>query len=67
MLENLEEDDQQPSVFRNIYVGSETNSQVQTDNAVDSNADTSALLTENISDEEIVQTACITNDEDADV
>lgn len=65
--ENLEEDDQQPSVFRNIYVGSETNSQVQTDNAVDSNADTSALLTENISDEEIVQTACITdNDEDAD-
>ena len=67
LLENLEEDDQQPSVFRNIYVGSETNSQVQTDNAVDSNADTSALLTESISDEEIVQTACITDDdEDAD-
>lgn len=47
-------------------MGSETNSQVQTDSAVDGNADTSALLTENISDEEIVQTACITNDEDAD-
>lgn len=43
LLENPEVDNQHPSVYRNIYVGSTTNSRVQTDNAVDGNADTSAL------------------------
>lgn len=66
LLENPEEDNQQPSIYRNIYVGSETNDRVLTDNAEDSNVNTSALP---INDgEDIVQTACITNkDEDADV
>ena len=66
MLESLEEDNQQPSVFRNIYIGSETNDRVLTDNAEDSNINTSALPLEK--GEDIVQTACITNkDEDAEV
>ena len=40
LLENLEEDNQQPSLYGNIFDGSETNSRIQ----LDSNADTSALL-----------------------
>ena len=65
LLENPKEDNQQPSVYRNIYVGSETNTRVLTDGAEDSNGDTSALPTNN-SSEDIVQTACITF-EDAEV
>jgi hypothetical protein len=66
LLENLDEDDQQPSIYRNIYAGSETNGRVLTDNAEDSNANTSALPLEK--GEDIVQTACITDkDEDAEV
>jgi len=37
------EDNQQPSLSSNTLEGSTTNSQIQTDNAEDSNADTSAL------------------------
>jgi hypothetical protein len=59
LLETPEEDNQQPSVYRNIYVGSETNNRVLTDNAEDSNVDTSALPINNDS-EDIVQTTCIT-------
>ena len=44
LLGNPEVDNQQPSIYRNIYVGSTTNSRVLTGNAEDSNADTSALL-----------------------
>lgn len=62
LLENPEEDNQQPSVFRNIYVGSETNTRVLPGNAEDSNGDTSALPTIN-SSEDIVQTVCITNED----
>ena len=43
LLENPEEDNQQPSIYRNIIEGSTTNSRVLTDNAEDGNADTSAL------------------------
>ena len=49
LLENLEEDNQQPSFLRDKIEGSETNSQVQ----IDSNADTSALLN---------QILCLIND-----
>lgn len=64
LLETPEEDNQQPSMYRNIYVGSETNSRVLTDNAEDGNTDTSALpVTDG---EDIVRTACITN-EDAEL
>ena len=59
LLETPEEDNQQPSVYRNIYVGSETNNRVLTDSAEDSNVDTSALPINNDS-EDIVQTTCIT-------
>ena len=59
LLETPEEDNQQPSVYRNIYVGSETNNRVLTDNAEDSNVDTSALPINNDS-EDIVQTTYIT-------
>lgn len=45
LLENHKtNDNQQPSLSGNAFEGSTTNSRVQTDNAVDSNADTSALL-----------------------
>ena len=43
LLETPEEDNQQPSIYRNIIEGSTTNSRVLTDNAEDSNTDTSAL------------------------
>ena len=43
LLENPEEDNQQPSIYRNIIEGSTTNSRVLTDNAEDSNTDTSTL------------------------
>jgi len=43
LLETPEEDNQQPSLDSNIFEGSTTNSQVQTDNAEDSNANTSFL------------------------
>lgn len=43
LLENLGEDNQQPSNDSNIIKGSTTNSQVQTDKAEDGNTDTSAL------------------------
>ena len=42
-LERQKEDNQQPSLDSNILEGSTTNSQVQTDNAEDSNANTSVL------------------------
>ena len=50
LLENPEEDNQQPSIYRNIFEGSTTNSRVLTDNAEDSNTDTSALP-DNIGDD----------------
>lgn len=43
LLENPEEDNQQPSLSSNTFEGSTTNSQVQTGNAEDGNADTSVL------------------------
>lgn len=43
LLENPEVDNQQPSIYRNIYEGSTTNSRDLADNAEVSNADTSAL------------------------
>ena len=51
LLENPEEDNQQPSVYRNIYVGSTTNERVLADNAEDGNFDTSALPNSNIGDD----------------
>jgi group I intron endonuclease len=44
LLEHPEMDNQQPSLSSNTLEGSTTNSRVQTDNAEDSNANTSALL-----------------------
>ena len=41
--ESPEVDNRQPSIYRNIIEGPTTNSRVLTDNAEDSNADTSAL------------------------
>lgn len=64
LLENLEVDNQQPSIYRNIIEGSETNNRVLTDNAEDGNIDTSALPDK--VGEDIVRTACITN-EDAEL
>lgn len=56
LLENHNDDDnQQPSVNSNINEGSTTNSRIQTDNAEDSNADTSALpFNNNIKSDDIV-------------
>ena len=51
LLENSEVDNQQPSVYRNIYVGSTTNSRDLTDNAEVGNADTSALPFDNESED----------------
>lgn len=45
LLENPEMDNQQPSVYRNIYEGSTTNGRVLTSNVEDGNSDTSALPT----------------------
>lgn len=44
LLENLEADNQQPSLDGNIFEGSETNNQVLSENSEDSNIDTSTLL-----------------------
>ena len=43
LLEHSEVGNQHPSIYRNIIEGSTTNSRVLTDNAEDSNTDTSAL------------------------
>lgn len=43
LLETPEEDNQQPSIYRNIIEGSTTNERVLPDNAEDGNFDTSAL------------------------
>ena len=53
LLENhIDSDNQQPSIDRNIIEGSTTNSRVLTDNAEDSNTNTSALPNiKNISDD----------------
>lgn len=64
MLENPEVDNQQPSLNSNVLEGSETNVRVLTDNAVDGNNDTSALLyqiTKMVNDY-IVQARKITQD-----
>lgn len=60
LLENPEEDNQQPSLYGNIFEGSETNSRIQ----LDSNADTSALLQQitNLLNDYIVQTRNITKE-----
>lgn len=60
LLENLEEDNQQPSLYGNIFDGSETNSRIQ----LDSNADTSALLQQitDLLNDYIVQTRNITKE-----
>lgn len=60
LLENLEEGNQQPSLYGNIFEGSETNSRIQ----LDSNADTSALLQHiiNLLNDYIVQTRTITKE-----
>jgi hypothetical protein len=62
LLENLEVDNQQPSLSSNTFEGSETNGRVLTDNSVDSNTNTSALLNNilNIVDDYIVRAASIT-------
>jgi hypothetical protein len=64
LLENLEVDNQQPSLSSNTFEGSETNSRVLTDNSVDSNTNTSALLNIilNIVDDYIVRAANITKE-----
>lgn len=46
LLETPEVDNQQVSIFRNIYETSTTNTRVLTDGAEDSNGNTSALPTE---------------------
>ena len=51
LLENPEVDNQQPSIYRNIFEGSTTNSRVLTDDAEDSNANTSALPNLRIGDD----------------
>lgn len=51
LLETPEEDNQQPSIYRNIIEGSTTNDRVLPDNAEDSNINTSALPSDNRSDE----------------
>lgn len=60
LLESLEEGNQQPSLYGNIFEGSETNSRIQ----LDSNADTSALLQQivNLLNDYIVQTRNITKE-----
>lgn len=50
LLETPEEDNQQPSLDSNVFEGSTTNSRIRTDNAEDSNADTSALPVNNSED-----------------
>lgn len=63
LLENLEVDNQQPSIDSNIFKGSETNTRVRlVDNTKDSNGNTSALLNQiiNVVNDYIVQTQEIT-------
>jgi hypothetical protein len=64
LLETPEADNQQPSLSSNTFEGSETNSRVLTDNSVDSNTNTSALLNNilNIVDDYIVRAAKITEE-----
>lgn len=64
LLESLEADNQQPSLGSNVLEGSETNSRILTDNAEDSNGDTSALLHQisKLMNDYIVQTKQITVD-----
>lgn len=65
MLETPEADNQQPSIYRNVYEGSETNRRVLASEVEDSKSDTSALLIDNqlnVNDEDIVQTAYITEE-----
>ena len=64
LLENLEVDNQQPSLSSNTFEGSETNSRIRTGNAEDSNVDTSALLSQiqKLTNDYIVQTKKITED-----
>lgn len=64
LLETPEVDNQQPSLSSNTLEGSETNSRILTDNAEDSNANTSALLNNIylIIDDYIVQTRNIAED-----
>ena len=50
LLESPEEDNQQPSVYRNIYEGSTTNERVLASKVEDGNFDTSALP-DNIGDD----------------
>lgn len=50
LLENPEMDNQQPSVYRNIYEGSTTNGRVLPNDVEDSNSDTSALPTKSSED-----------------
>ena len=60
MLENHKaNDNQQPSIDRNIDKGSTTNSRILTDNAEDSNANTSALPNVNNISDDIVWTTLI--------
>ena len=54
LLGNPEVDNQQPSIYRNIYEGSTTNIRPQTDSAVGSNDDTSALPIINNNGDDIV-------------
>ena len=58
LLENPEEDNQQPSLGGNTFEGSETSGRVVASDVADSNSTTSAL--HSLSDD-IVRTACITN------
>ena len=51
LLESHEDDNQHPSIYRNIIEGSTTNSRVLTENAEDSNANTSALPNLKIGDD----------------
>ena len=56
LLENLEVDNQQPSLDRNIFEGPTTNNRVLASNVEDSKVDTSALLNKilEIVDDDIV-------------
>ena len=54
LLENLEADNQQPSLDSNIFEGSTTNIEIPTDKAVDSNDNTSVLPFTNSKSDDIV-------------
>lgn len=61
LLENPEEDNQQPSLDGNIFEGSETSGRVVASKFADSNSTTSALHL--ILGDDIVRTACITKED----